>query len=195
VLRPSTQKIRTFVDRQRTLDFNYHSVGATRDLDASADGAVIDDFNVDAVREVIGNGHDDYQRAVKALRRWRMFDIGWVQLCWPDTRICAGSAVAILARISRSWVLNAARIGYVIDDTGEVERFGFGYGTLPGHLMRGEEKFMVTWNRASGEVGFELVAMSRPGRLLSWLSYPLVRRLQRRFRRDACSAMKDAIRQ
>ncbi|MBT8492913.1 MAG: DUF1990 domain-containing protein [Deltaproteobacteria bacterium] len=193
VLKPSTRRIRTFVDRQRQLEFNYPSVGATRDLDASADGRMLGDYNVDAARVTVGRGSEAFARATEAIKRWKMFELGWVQLCWPDTRICTGSAVAILARVARGWLLNASRIAYTIEETGSRDRYGFGYGTLPGHLLRGEEKFMVTWDRESNQVDFELIAMSRPGQLFSWLSYPLVRRLQRRFRREACQAMQRAV--
>ena len=193
IFEPSTQRIRKFVRTQRNLDFNYGPIAATRDLEIDADGSVVGDFNVDAVRAVIGRGADDYQRAVGALRDWKMFDLGWVQLCWPDTRICAGSSVAVLAHIARGWVLNASRIVYVIEDSGEIERYGFAYGTLPGHILRGEEKFVVSWNRQSGEVAFELIAISRPNQIISWLSYPLIRTLQRRFRREAVRAMKRSV--
>jgi uncharacterized protein (UPF0548 family) len=68
---------------------------------------------------------------------------GWVRLCWPDTPLEVGATVGVLARHYRFWSLNSARIVYVIEESGEVERFGFGYGTLPGHGERGEERFLV----------------------------------------------------
>ena len=49
------------------------------------------------------------------------------------------------------WWLNACRIVYVVDEAGPVTKFGFAYGTLPGHAGTGEERFLVEWDRASDE--------------------------------------------
>jgi uncharacterized protein (UPF0548 family) len=42
-------------------------------------------------------------------------------------------------------------------------------------------------------VWFDILAFSRPNHLLTWLGYPLVRRSQKRFGRDAAAAMFRAI--
>lgn len=52
-----------------------------------------------------------------------------------------GTTVGALARHYGFWSLNPARIAYFVEETGAVERFGFGYGTLPGHAECGEERF------------------------------------------------------
>lgn len=194
VLKPKTPRIRRFVGEQRTLPFTYESVGATRNLGRSMSEAVQGDYNVDSSQCLLGRGHAGFTSATNAMRRWQMFETGWVELCWPDTRICEGSAVAVLARVARGWVLNASRIVYVLEESGDIERFGFAYGTLPGHAVCGEERFLVEWDRRSDAVTFEITAMSRPNHLLSWLSYPMVRALQARFRRDAMTAMEMATR-
>jgi uncharacterized protein (UPF0548 family) len=42
------------------------------------------------------------------------------------------------------WSLNPCRVVYVLEETGgEVERYGFAFGTLPGHSEEGEERFTV----------------------------------------------------
>ncbi len=194
LFKPSRHRIRDFVALQRELDLSYAQVGVTRELDKNHRGAPLGDFNVDTSHERLGTGQRTYACAVKALSRWAMFDVGWVELCWPNTRICSGSAVAVLARAAAGWVLNASRIVYVVSDEGDVERFGFATGTLPGHMMRGEERFTIEWNRRTDAVVFEIVAVSRPHHLLSWMSYPMIRSLQRRFRRDAGDAMHRAVR-
>jgi len=193
LLRPSPQRIREFVAAQSDLGWSYPHSGATKDIPSGKTSSPVGDYNLDSSRVRLGSGGDTYRAAVAAVRRWAMFDVGWIELCWPNTRICAGSSVAVLARIARGFCLNAGRIIYTIEDSGNIERFGFAYGTLPGHMIRGEERFLVEWNRRTGEVGFEVMALSRPNHLLSWLSYPMVRNLQARFRRDAAAAMKRAI--
>ena len=91
------------------------------------------------------------------------------------------------------WSLNTARIVYRIEETDDVERFGFGYGTLPGHAERGEERFSVEWNREDGSVYYDVFAFSRPKHPLAWLGYPFARLLQRRFAGDSKRAMAETI--
>ena len=91
----------------------------------------------------------------------------------------------MLARHYGFWSLNTARIVYLVEESGEVERFGFGYGTLPGHGERGEERFSVEWRREDGSVHYDVLAFSRPKHPLAWIGYPFVRSLQRRFARDS----------
>ena len=90
------------------------------------------------------------------------------------------------------WWFNACRIVYLIDDTGPVTRFGFAYGTLPGHAERGEERFLIEWDQSDGSVWYDILAFSRPRHVLARLGYPLTRRLQKQFARDSATAMVDA---
>ena len=71
------------------------------------------------------------------------------------------------------------RIVGVID---EPNRWGFAYGTLPGHPEQGEESFHVR-RTAGGEVSFEIVAFSRPAALLARLGSPVARIVQARVTR------------
>jgi uncharacterized protein (UPF0548 family) len=109
---------------------------------------------------------------------------------WPrDAPIAAGQVVLLLARVAGIWWPNAARIVYVIDEDGPVARFAFAYGTLPGHGLRGEERFLVEWDRSDGAVWFEILAFSRPNSFLARLGRPILRRCQKRFGRDASATM------
>jgi len=91
----------------------------------------------------LGRGEKLFARAVDALRQWKMFETGWLELCWPDALIQVGVTVAIMARHYGFWSLNASRIIYVVDDRGAQPRYGFAYGTLPEHAETGEERFTV----------------------------------------------------
>src|ERR687894_409824 len=98
-----------------------------------------------------------------------------------------------LACLLGLWWLNACRIVYVVDEEGPVTRFGFANGTLPGHAGVGEERFLIEWDRASGEVWYDILAFSRPHVFLSRLGYPYLRRVQGRFGRESTAAMVRAV--
>jgi uncharacterized protein (UPF0548 family) len=87
---------------------------------------------------------------------------------------------------------------YTIDDHNDytaerTERFGFAYGTLPTHALKGEERFTVEWCQADASVWYVQAAFSRPMRWWGYLGYPLLRRKQQLFRRLSAKAMQRAI--
>jgi uncharacterized protein (UPF0548 family) len=94
--------------------------------------------------------------------------------------MAVGTPVGVRAYHCGFWSLNPARIVYLVEEMGDVKRFGFGYGTLPGHAERGEERFRVEWNREDGCVYYDAFAFSRPKHPLAWLGYPFARALQPR---------------
>ena len=183
---PSKPEIERFVSSQGELPFSYEEVGATRG--APPKGYVVDRYCVK-----LGEGEEAYERAKDALRSWRQFDPGWVSAHPGGAPIEVGTTVAVLARHAGFWSLGSARIIYPVEESGTVERFGFAYGTLPGHAERGEERFLVEHDLRSGAVSYDVMAFSCPNHPLAWLGYPFVRVLQRRFARGSKEAMKRAV--
>ncbi len=180
--RPTPSAIEAFRLSQGGLEFSYAAAGMTR-------GAPPRGFAIDQVRVGLGSGADTWDRARAAIRSWRMFDLGWVELHEPAAPIQTGTTVAILVHVAGLWSLNAARIVYVIED---VDRFGFAYGTLPDHAESGEERFLV--ERASdGSVHYDILAYSRPNQVLARIGKPWVRDLQKRFGAGSLLAMTRAV--
>jgi uncharacterized protein (UPF0548 family) len=184
--RPSEAEIRAFIATQAQRRFSYDEPGMTR-------GAPPGRYTVDSNRVLIGRGEATFERAVSALRAWRMFAIDGVELCWPNAPIEVGTTVAVLAAVGALWSLNACRIVYLIDERGPLTRWGFAYGTLPAHIVRGEERFCVEWTKDSDEVIYDLFAASRPRSALLACVRPLLRKAQRRFARRSLEAMRRAI--
>lgn len=177
--KPSRTEIETFIDRQANEEFSYPDVGASLTKPP-------EDYIVDHNMVVIGHGDQVWQQAKDAIRSWKMFDLSWVELCWPETAIEKDRNVAILISHLGFYSLNAARIVYTID---EPESFGFAYGTLPEHGESGEERFLVKLNRDTGEVCYDLYAFSVPNHVMSWLGYRIARMLQKQFAVDSKAAM------
>jgi uncharacterized protein (UPF0548 family) len=184
--KPAPDFIREFLQSQKNQPFSYAHAGASRDQAPRG-------YDVDHHRVQLGSGAAVFEDARKALQQWKMFDIPWLTLCWPDTPIEANATVAVLASHAGFWSLNACRIVYVMEEHGACERYGFAYGTLPEHGERGEERFTVELRRDDNSVWYEVYAFSRPS-FLARLAYPYARLLQRRFARDSMNAMKEAVR-
>lgn len=186
VRKPSVDALRRFLDAQTGLTFTYDAVGATAGVPPAG-------YVVDRTRVKLGEGEAVFRSATAALRRWEQFALGWVE-AWPsDTPIQTGSAVAVMGRAVGVWWLNACRVVYVVDEAGPVSKFGFAYGTLPGHVESGEERFLVEWDESDDGVWYDILAFSRPNQFSARLGYPVVRRLQKRFGRDSAAAMLRAV--
>lgn len=80
--------------------------------------------------------------------------------------------MCVLARRYGFLSLNPVRILYSLEESGSFERSGFGYGTLPEHGVRGEERFAVEWCREDGAVHYDVFAFSRPNYPLAWSGHP-----------------------
>ena len=183
---PTDEIIRDFLAGQRGLSFTYADVGASKQKPPAG-------FNVDHTRVRLGTGREVFEAGSQALRRWKQFDLGWVEAGPSDTLIEVGEAIAVWAQILGVTVINACRIVYVLCEDGPLTRFGFAYGTLPGHIESGEERFLIEWDRGSNEVYYDILAFSRPRHWTARLGYPFARIQQRRFARSSAAAMQEAV--
>lgn len=186
VRRPSESEVRAFIQSQQRLEFSYPEVGSSRDKPPAG-------YTVDHNRVELGRGQGTFHRAAEAIRAWRMFELGWVELLWPDSPITPQTTVAVLVSGLGMWSLNACRVVYTVDDQTPTRRSGFAYGTLPEHAESGEERFSVEW-LPDDSVWYDLLAFSRPHQWHARVGRALSRRLQKRFARDSMAAMVRAVR-
>jgi len=186
LIQPTDEAVHRFLQAQQEEPFSYPEVGASN-------GGRLVGYKIDQNRALLGYGYSSYEAATKAVRSWKMFNFDWLKLCWPDCPIEVGTTVGILARLCGFWSLNAARIVYLIEEHGDVERFGFAYGTLPEHAERGEERFLVEFHRSDDSVWYDLFAFSRPQQVLPRIGYPISRFLQKKFVSDSKGAMVEAV--
>jgi len=148
----------------------------------------------DDTEEVIGTGEVAFQRGVAALHRWVQFDLGWVTPLSTTVPVVEGQLFAFTSRQVAVWTVNVCRIVRVVDERdGPVRRFGFSYGTLEKHSVRGEERFLLTHDARTDEVRFGIRKFSMPAHWLLWVTLPLVRATQERFTREAIARMSREV--
>lgn len=185
--KPSVESLRRFLVEQAKLPFSYAAVGATAHTPPTG-------YVVDRTRIKLGKGEQVFRSAKSALQRWEQFRLGWVEAWSPETPIQPGEVVAVMGWAMGLWWVNSARIVYVVEELGPITKFGFAYGTLPGHVESGEERFIVERDRETDDVWYDILAFSRPNHILIRLGYPVVRQLQKRFGRDSAASMLRAVR-
>lgn len=129
----------------------------------------------------------DFERATAAVRSWATHIQGWAHVLPSEAPIVPGCDVAVLAQAAGLWWLAPARVVAVVDEPG---RWGFAYGTLEGHVVTGEEFFVVEQTEAGPR--FRITASSKPADRLAAAGMPLIRRFQRKFVTGALEAVQEA---
>jgi uncharacterized protein (UPF0548 family) len=143
---------------------------------------------------VLGQGRAAFERASHLLRTWTQFDLPWIRTLDRETPLEEGAMFAFASHQLGVWSVNVCRIVRVVDEAdGEGARLGFSYGTVGTHALRGEERFLVTWDARSDKVRFGIRKFSTPANLLTQLLGPVARGVQRRFTQDALARLAGAM--
>lgn len=184
---PSDRQIETFLREQKDLPFSYAEVGASQN-EIPPPG-----YPINHRRVRLGGGADVFARAKNAIRHWAMYEVSWTRLYPTNAPIAVGETVCVVVNHRFCWSLNPCRIIYVTEETGgEIERFGFAFGTLPGHSETGEERFTVERHAADDSVWYELFSFARPHHVLARIGFPFVELVKRKFAKDSGRAMLKA---
>jgi uncharacterized protein (UPF0548 family) len=131
-------------------------------------------FRHDHYTTVLGIGENTFHRAIEGLQTWQAHRLPFVRVVPSGAEIRSGATVIVLLGPSRLAIAAPCRILAVVN---EPSRWGFAYGSLPGHPEQGEEAFVVSITE-DGTVVFEVTAFSRPTDFLLRLSGPFGRALQ-----------------
>lgn len=123
---------------------------------------------------VLGQGAETFAKASEGLQAWAAHQMPGARVFPPDAPLRVGATVVVTLGVRVAAIAVPCRIIAVVDEPG---RFGFAYGTLPGHPEQGEEAFIIS-TLSDGTVRFDISAFSRPGDPLVRLAGPLGRRLQ-----------------
>ncbi len=180
-LRPDTERlVRGLTDERVT----YPEVGATRDPSSLPVG-----YQHDLYSAPIGQGDRAFQRAKDALRNWQAHRHVGASLTPHNPKLVTDTVVVVTFHLGPLHVMVPCRIVYVTD---EADRFGFAYGTLPGHPERGEESFHVRQGPYGG-VTFDVVAFSRPAGCIARIGSPVVRAVQQRVSRGYLEGVRQYV--
>lgn len=167
--RHSETVLRRQLERSRQDRVTYPEVGSTRSPALPAG------YRHDSLSAQIGRGDIAWERAKQAIQLWKAHAKAGIRLTPADAPVQEGTTVLASITLGRATVVAPCRVVYVTD---EPTRFGFAYGTLPGHPERGEEAFHVDIDD-DGTVTAEIIAFSRPGDLAAKLAGPIAREIQK----------------
>jgi uncharacterized protein (UPF0548 family) len=182
--RPSPRLIDRVLDAQQAEPLSYPDPGITRSHEAPG-------YRCNHHQLHLGSGSDTYLRAVAAVRAWAMYDLPWTSVHPAEPPVRVGSTFATIVHHLGFWSINPCRVVYVDEsETAAARSFSFAIGTLAPHSERGEERFLVEWNRERDRVRFEILAHAVPQHWVARVGAPYVRLLQTRFAREALQAVR-----
>lgn len=188
--RPTPAQVEAFLTEQRGERLTYAQGGATHPAaEEGAMGRLPAGFRVIRKRRPVGRGRTTFLAMREVVRRWGLFELSWLEMHRPATPLREGEVMVLLAHAYGGWAMNASRILYVLDQEGPPARFGFAYGTLPGHAIVGEERLMVEWDPADDRVWYDILAFSRPSPWLNRLGPVPLRSFQDRFAAESYQAL------
>jgi uncharacterized protein (UPF0548 family) len=151
------------------MDLTYIEVGRTRD-DVLPAG-----FRHARRHTVVGSGEEAFQAVAAGMRRYMIHRLAGAQVRADDLAPVVGgrfqSGIGLFGM--RLWA--PCQFVWISDTPTE---YGYGFGTLPGHPVRGEEAFLVQLDR-HGRVHFRLRAFSRPATLTTRIAGPITTLAQR----------------
>ena len=145
------------------------------DIGATLAGRRPEGFHHDRFEMVLGQGAETFQKAVTGLKTWQAHRLPGMQVFPHGQAIRTGATIVVTLGTPIASLAAPCRIVGVVDGQ---TRWGFAYGTLPGHPEQGEESFAVSV-LPDGSVSFEIEVCSRAADPLVRLSGPFGRGIQR----------------
>ena len=164
---PGVPALEQLLSRAEAADVTYEPVGATR-VRLRRPG-----FTTQRHERRLGEGASVFAAGADALRHWEAHRRAGARLVPEEPALEAGATLLVAVRMLGLHVVVPCRIVYVTD---EPERFGFAYGTLPGHPEAGEESFHIEQRRDG--VFFVINGFFRIVHPLARLGGPVSKRLQ-----------------
>jgi uncharacterized protein (UPF0548 family) len=178
--RPPAHKLGSLLTSQRESQLSYATPGMTQ-------GTPPLGYRVSSAEVDLGEGSDIFDAAVGHLRNWRVHAQS-LQTVIAKSQVTTGTTVILVARIFPIYVTMACRVVYTIDAE---NAWGFAYGTLPHHVEKGEEQFLVS--KVGQRVHFSVTGYSRAGHSLTVVAGPIGKRLQKTATERYVSSMEQLL--
>lgn len=137
--------------RLASASLTYDDVGATRRMLPAG-------YHHLHASRVIGSGAGVFAAAARALSAWQVHLRAGLGVTASALAAEEGAVVLLAGAAGPLHIRVPCRVVYAVTEPG---RYGFAYGTLPGHLESGEEAFMLAQGD-DGLVVFTIRAFSRP---------------------------------
>ncbi|XP_047318059.1 UPF0548 protein At2g17695-like [Impatiens glandulifera] len=194
--RPSSEQQKDCIMKSGSFNYAAKHIGSTAKHASSLqedEDLLKDGFLVNHARVLVGSGNETYEKGKSALQSWRHFSFDWTFVD-SKTRIQNGNKFCVCVKEFVPWLMMPLQVVYVKENNmnqnkASISSFGFGSGTLHGHLLAGEERFSIELDE-NNQVWYEVLSFSKPAHFLSMIGYPYVRMRQKYFTHQSTTAVK-----
>uniref|UniRef100_A0A7N0TEX9 DUF1990 domain-containing protein n=1 Tax=Kalanchoe fedtschenkoi TaxID=63787 RepID=A0A7N0TEX9_KALFE len=184
--RPTPQQQQSCIAKSGEFNYDSQYRGATSKHISELQGlAAAQGFHLNHARVLLGSGTHVFDKAKTALQSWSHFGLDWAFVD-PKTPVEKGVKFCVCTKQLIPWLTMPLQVVYV-DHTPRAS-FGFGSGTLGGHLLAGEERFSIELDEKN-QVWYEILSLSKPDHILSRIAYPLVQMNQKHFAQQSAKAI------
>lgn len=203
--RPSSEQQKSCIRKSGGFNYDpkYHGA-SSRPLKEDELSLSKDGFFFNHARILLGSGLPTFLHAKTALLDWKHFRLNWAFVD-PKTSVEVGTKFCVCVKEIFPWIMLPLQVSYVINDSsnsssgvGSGDRrmkkaaFGFGSGTLHGHLLAGEERFSIELDE-NNQVWYEIRSFSKPAHFLSFIGYPYVQFRQRYFAQQSMQSVLEHV--
>jgi uncharacterized protein (UPF0548 family) len=148
-------------------------------------------FRRGSTRAVVGRGRADYARATQLISAWAFLP-HWMHTHPVRVPQETGRSLVVVANtLGVRWLLPTRILTSLTDDDGVT--IGFVYGALPGHIARGYERFVASFDTTTGAVVFDITAVARITKPVLRPVAPLFPLVQWYFRRAAMRRLRASV--
>lgn len=198
--RPSPKQQKDCIMKSGSFNYDAKHRGSTSKRASSLqedEDLLKDGFLVNHARVLVGSGNETYEKGKSALQSWRHFNFDWTFVD-PMTQIQNGNKFCVCVKEFVPWLMMPLQVVYVKEENMSknnkaiISSFGFGSGTLHGHLLAGEERFSIEMDE-NNQVWYEVLSFSKPAHILSLIGYPYVRMRQKYFTHQSTNAVKKCL--
>nr|XP_043635186.1 UPF0548 protein At2g17695 [Erigeron canadensis] len=196
--RPSPKQQKDCLNKAGTFNYDEKYIGATAKLQLSEDinkqQLEKDGFVINHSKMLVGSGPDAFSKGKTALQTWRHFGLSWAFVD-PKTPIENGVKFCVCVKEFVPWLRMPLQVVYVNETKNNktnIASFGFGGGTLRGHLLSGEERFSVEMD-GDKQVWYEILSFSKPAHPLAIIGYPYVCLRQKYFAHKSTDAVRKFV--
>ncbi|XP_077231522.1 outer envelope protein isoform X2 [Tasmannia lanceolata] len=186
--RPSLQDQKACIDKSGPFNYDFKHHGLSSDLfssiqqnqDLSKDG-----FFINHARILLGSGQNTYEKGKTAIQTWKHFGLKWAFVD-PKTKIEKGTKFCVCLKEILPWVVlplqvayvrDNSRVAHVSDNSRESKlkaSFGFGSGTLQGHLLITQNQCITLCRKVGSDNTIkdklEATTKSQASNVIRWLS-------------------------
>mmetsp|Transcript_33021 Transcript_33021/g.43466 ORF Transcript_33021/g.43466 Transcript_33021/m.43466 type:complete len:252 (-) Transcript_33021:401-1156(-) len=199
--RQSESSVQAYLERLGSASYNFDAPGST-DIIERTNESILRSMTpkncmLNHCRVKVGSGKTAYNRAIEALRTGENVNrLKWAELVFQNKDVSKwkGTNVATQAFSYVAWSVNPCRVVYSHWNEALPSKKGiyssYGYSTIQGHLLSGEESFQVEWDKEDDSVWYDMLSFSRGSGPLGTVIVPFVRPIQRKFFKQQIDIMK-----